>query len=51
MPQTLARITDIAFDPGTAGLAYVVTGGAADQVAGDRDLQEQRLWRELDAHR
>jgi hypothetical protein len=34
MPQSLARITDIAFDPETAGLAYVVTGGAADQSPG-----------------
>lgn len=34
MPQALARITDIAFDPQTPGLAYVATGGAGNTTPG-----------------
>jgi hypothetical protein len=34
MPQTLARITDIAFDPGTPGRVYVATGGAGSTTPG-----------------
>jgi photosystem II stability/assembly factor-like uncharacterized protein len=33
-PQALARITDITFDPETAGLVYLATGGAGNIILG-----------------
>ena len=34
LPQSVARITDIAFDPETSGLVYVATGGAGNTTPG-----------------
>ena len=51
LPQAVARITDITFDPGAPGVAYIATGGAGRAGAGDADLPERRPRRQLDEDR
>ena len=51
LPQDVARITDITFDPGTHGTVYIATGGAGDLVQGTgiyRSTDHGDSWQRID---
>ena len=51
LPQAVARITDITFDPGADGAVYIATGGAGELVQGTGILRSDdhgHSWRRID---
>jgi photosystem II stability/assembly factor-like uncharacterized protein len=51
LPQAVARITDITFDPGTSGVAYIATAGAGDLIQGTgvyRSTDHGDTWQRID---
>ncbi len=51
LPQAVARITDIRFDPETAGLVYLATGGAGSGSPGTgvyRSIDHGSTWTAID---
>ena len=51
LPQAVARITDITFDPGTAGVVYLATAGGGDLVQGTgiyRSIDHGDAWQRID---
>ncbi len=54
LPQAVVRITDITFDPGTAGVVYIATGGAGELVHGTgvyRSTDHGHSWQRVDDQR